>query len=283
MRQRAITAVFFAAAMLGGIYGGLTSFILLFVLVALGCLWELTGILFTPQDDHRLFRRITGMLLGVLPVALYGYKSIFLRDAGEDVFLSNASMTWINLIVVLEILLIFSLFIAELFLSSKHPFACIGHYLTGIVYIGIPYTMLIQIALLTGEYGPHRVFGIIWLVWTNDVMAYLIGSQIGRTKLFERISPKKTWEGSLGGVVSTVLMAWILSRFITEYSPAQWVAVASVAAIFGSLGDLVESMLKRSADIKDSGTLFPGHGGFLDRFDAFQFAIPFAWGALMVI
>lgn len=281
MKQRAITAVFFAAAMLGGVYGSAYSFFVLFLVVTLGCLWELTEMLFKKDIPYRLMRRVTGVVTGVIPFFIYGTHIVFGLDTGI-LGVSGNSGNLITVVVVAEVLLLFALFIVELFLASKHPFAQIGYYLTGILYVGIPYTILLQIAFLTGEYGPHRVFGIMWLVWTNDVMAYLVGSKIGKNKLFERISPKKTWEGTLGGIVGTLLMAWLLSHYIVEYSPVQWLIVGITAAIFGSFGDLVESMLKRSVGVKDSGSIFPGHGGFLDRFDAFQFTIPFTWVALML-
>ena len=282
MKQRIVTAIFFAAAMLGGVYGGSVSFYVLFLVVTVGCLWEFTGILFVTGTPNRLFRRMMGIIAGVLPVILYGAKIVLGQE--ESIFpLFPVDNHLVTTIVLIEVFLFFALFIVELFLSAEQPFQQIGHYLTGVMYVGVPYAMLIHIAFLTGDYGPHRVFGIMWLVWTNDSVAYFVGSKMGKNKLFERISPKKTWEGTLGGVVGTLLMAWFLSRFIAEYTPAQWITVAVVAAIFGSFGDLVESMLKRSAGIKDSGNLFPGHGGFLDRFDAFQFAVPFAWAGLMLV
>jgi phosphatidate cytidylyltransferase len=125
--------------------------------------------------------------------------------------------------------------------------------------------------------------GIFWLIWTNDTMAYLIGSQIGRRKLFERISPKKTWEGTIGGAICTVLMAWAISLYFNDFSTAQWLAVGAMVGIFGTLGDLVESMLKRSIGVKDSGTLLPGHGGLLDRFDSFLFVVVWVWVVVRVL
>ena len=119
------------------------------------------------------------------------------------------------------------------------------------------------------------------MTWANDTGAYLIGSQIGRTKLFPRISPKKTWEGSAGGVLVTFLAGYLLSRIFSDISLVDWCVLAGIVSIFGSLGDLVESMLKRSLQIKDSGNLLPGHGGFLDRFDAFIFLLPFAAAYLL--
>ncbi|MEO0775984.1 MAG: phosphatidate cytidylyltransferase, partial [Bacteroidota bacterium] len=129
----------------------------------------------------------------------------------------------------------------------------------------------------------NTVFGLLLLTWSNDTAAYLVGSRIGKTPLFPRISPKKTWEGSLGGVVITFLIAFLISQWFREHSTKQWLVLAGIVAIFGSTGDLVESMLKRSENIKDSGNLLPGHGGVLDRFDAFIFLLPFATAYLLLI
>ena len=133
------------------------------------------------------------------------------------------------------------------------------------------------------EYSPHRVWGLLWLVWTNDSFAYIIGSRIGKTKLFERISPNKTWEGTIGGAIGAIIMAWVLSLYFSDFTMVEWVSLALVAAIFGTMGDLVESMMKRSLGVKDSGSLLPGHGGMLDRFDAFIFAIPFYFIVLGIL
>ena len=121
------------------------------------------------------------------------------------------------------------------------------------------------------------------LTWGNDTGAYLIGSVIGKTPLFPRISPKKTWEGSLGGVAVTFIIAWLLSIYTQELTLQTWLVLAGIVSVFGSTGDLIESMLKRSLGVKDSGTIMPGHGGFLDRFDAFMYMIPFAAAYLLWI
>ena len=281
MKQSIITAFFFAVVVLGGVYGGAVSSYVLFVAIAAGCLWELTGILFAAGSSHRFFRRFMGLFTGLLPVVMMGARAVW----GMDFLHPGQEMSGVETagwIALAEFFVVLLLIISELFLSDARPFDQIGRYLTGIFYVGFPYMLLMEIAFLNGSYDAHRIFGILWLVWTNDAAAYLIGSQIGRTKLFERISPKKTWEGTIAGVFFTLLMAWLCARFIPSYTFGEWLAVGLAAAVFGSLGDLAESMLKRSVGIKDSGSLFPGHGGFLDRFDAFQFAVPFVWLFVMI-
>lgn len=267
MRQRIITAVFFAAAMLAGVYGGKGPFMILCGVIIAGCLWELLGLLL-PEEPGKKFRRIWGIVVAMLP----------LLPVVENVFYFQPGM------VYMLVLLTFGSFVIELFFSSKSPFQNIAYYLAGFFYICFPFVFLDWIASgVESGYAPNRVFGLLLLVWTNDTMAYFVGSQLGKTKLFERISPKKTWEGTIGGGICTVLIAWGLSFWIKDFSTPQWLALGGVAAVFGTLGDLVESMLKRSFGVKDSGNLLPGHGGMLDRFDAFVFALPFYWLALQML
>jgi phosphatidate cytidylyltransferase len=114
-------------------------------------------------------------------------------------------------------------------------------------------------------------------------MAYIIGSKIGKTPLFPRISPKKTWEGTIGGAICTVLISFGLSYYFNTYTRLEWLVIGVIIAIIGTIGDLIESMLKRSYEIKDSGNFLPGHGGFLDRFDSYIFALPFIWLALQLL
>jgi phosphatidate cytidylyltransferase len=295
MKQRAITAFFFAAAMIGGVFGGPETFYGLFVVIAAGCLWELMGLLQLEETKGVFFRKIAAVAVGILPLlAEWNYvMQPWVKDIPNGVvrrptFGADPTNMFQLLLILTSIL--FFLVIFELFFESKRPFSQIGHYLLGLFYISLPIWLLIMIAHLPETVGtnlgyhPNRVFGLLWLVWTNDTMAYLIGSKIGKHKLFERISPKKTWEGTVGGAIFTILMAWILSMYLPhDFTSKEWLVLGAVVGLFGTLGDLVESMLKRSVGVKDSGTLLPGHGGLLDRFDAFIFVIPFAWVALMLL
>lgn len=262
--------------MLGGIFGGKTSFFVLFALVTAGCLWELFGLLFS-SGQARTLRRVLGTIWAMMPYLLLG---------GSALGFWNGSLAFAGMAVI--IFAVAPFFILELFLGSEKPFDKVGQYILGMFYIGIPFCLLTYLSMPLGEffssgtYAPWRVFGLLGLIWTNDSMAYLFGSQFGKRKLFERISPKKTWEGFIGGGLSTLLLAWFVGPMIPDFSPMQWLALAFVAVVFGTTGDLVESMLKRSLGIKDSGSLLPGHGGLLDRFDAFVFALPFYWIVLVL-
>ena len=135
----------------------------------------------------------------------------------------------------------------------------------------------------TNEYSFQIILGFFIMLWTNDTGAYLAGRFFGKHKLFERISPKKTWEGSFGGGLLTLAAAYILSLFFTNLDLTNWIVISILVAIFGGLGDLVESMLKRSLNIKDSGNILPGHGGILDRFDGLLISITFIYSYLYLI
>jgi len=292
MKQRVVSAIIFVIAMLGGVFGGATAFYILFLLITAGSLWEFTGLIFKRDEDSFLFRRITGTIIGCLPFLVFGSKifKLFLPMASGArfspyLFVAELSdnVSPILMSVILLLLLVFLLFIVELFLESEQPFTNLGHYLLGVVYIGVPFALLISISYWHDNYAPLRVFGLLFLTWTNDTMAYFVGSLIGKTPFFSRISPKKTWEGTLGGVVCAFLVAFILSNFIPDFGFLEWMVLAATVAVFGTLGDLVESMFKRSIKIKDSGSFIPGHGGLLDRFDSFIFVLPFAWLALMIL
>lgn len=130
---------------------------------------------------------------------------------------------------------------------------------------------------------PWFLLALFILVWMNDVFAYIVGTTLGKHKLSQKLSPKKSWEGSIGGVIFTVLAAWIFSMIVPELTLIQWLAFGLIVSLTANFGDLAESMLKRSAGVKDSGKLFPGHGGVLDRFDAVLFATPFVFFFLFLI
>jgi phosphatidate cytidylyltransferase len=155
----------------------------------------------------------------------------------------------------------------------------IGVYFSGFFFVSIAFGLMnaLYFAGHQTEYFPGVLLGMFLLIWTNDVFAYLIGSKFGKHRLFERHSPKKSWEGSLGGLVFALLAAWWLSGHLNQLTESQWFVTAVIAVVFGTFGDLSESMLKRNAGVKDSGSLLPGHGGVLDRFDAALFATPFVY------
>ena len=174
----------------------------------------------------------------------------------------------------------------------------LAYCLFGLVYITLPVLMMINlqqctIVIFSNDVSAAPCFSIAYsesfrftlfllvivIIWINDTMAYVVGSLIGKTS-FSKISPKKTWEGTAGGAILCVIVIGLLGYFIPvakEIAAWHWVAIAAICAIFGTAGDLLESKIKRMADVKDSGTFMPGHGGFLDRFDSLLVATPFVW------
>jgi phosphatidate cytidylyltransferase len=167
--------------------------------------------------------------------------------------------------------------------------------LLGLVYITMPVLMMIDLAMgiwhdegrtdmgsyfsMGYSFSSLIPCGVIFSIWINDTMAYIVGSLIGKTS-FSKISPKKTWEGTAGGAILCVVVIGLVGYLIPvakQISVQHWIAIAAICAIFGTAGDLLESKIKRMADVKDSGTIMPGHGGFLDRFDSLLVAAPFVW------
>jgi len=157
---------------------------------------------------------------------------------------------------------------------DKKPFVSMSQGFFSLIYVVLPFAMLHTQVVEGQEYHFWKVMGLLLLVWSSDTGAYFAGRFLGKHKLFERISPKKTWEGWFGGLLLTCVTGYLLGKHSGEFNMEIWLLSALIVGTFGPIGDLVESQFKRSLDIKDSGGLLPGHGGFLDRFDAFLIATP---------
>lgn len=177
----------------------------------------------------------------------------------------------------LLVLIPLAIMATELFRKNEKPLVASSVTLLGIAYISIPLAILSLLFLLPQDSSsgfPWIVLGLFAIIWINDTFSYITGILLGRNKLFERISPKKTWEGAIGGFVFSVAGGFALYTFSGEYSLGIWLIMAALIAISSVFGDLTESMIKRSLKIKDSGNILPGHGGLLDRFDSLLFASP---------
>jgi phosphatidate cytidylyltransferase len=152
----------------------------------------------------------------------------------------------------------------------------------GFIYITLPVLLIADLRLtyLSGPLTDNTLkvipCGIIFSLWINDTMQYIVGSLIGKHP-FSKISPKKTWEGTIGGSILCIIVITLIGKWTGFYRTTDWIAISAICALFGTLGDLLESKIKRVAAVKDSGTLMPGHGGFLDRFDSLLIAVPFVW------
>lgn len=176
------------------------------------------------------------------------------------------------------------IFIFELYRKRPDPFNNIAHTIIGIIYVMAPLALLniFSFEEIIHEYSPEVVLGFFIMLWLNDTGAYVFGRLFGKRKFFPRISPKKTWEGFAGGMASAIAGGWILSIYYPQFSLLNWIILAILIAVSASFGDLVESMLKRSLNVKDSSNLLPGHGGILDRFDGVLLASPMVFTYLMI-
>jgi len=177
--------------------------------------------------------------------------------------------------------------------TDTKPFDAIAQTLFGVVYVALPSSLMLFSAFIFGgppaliggmfpDFSPAIVAGFILLIWANDTGAYLTGITLGRHRLMERISPKKTWEGLIGGIAASLLASLIVFKLFGTIGKADWMIVSVIVSVAGTYGDLAESMLKRSVGVKDSGNIMPGHGGFLDRFDSLLFSFPLVFIYLLL-
>lgn len=278
-RTRALTSLFFVAVMLLGLLWNTWSFFVLFSIIHFGCWYEYQKLLAKIDPAYAEISSFQkyGVMIAGWCIMMYCARPGFAGDVG-NAGLHNAGLYG-------GLLFLFILPVAEILYTRKTYLRNMGYSMLGLIYISLSLGMLLNLrtfypgtALET--VNKLLVLAIILSLWVNDTMAYLIGSIIGKTPL-SAISPKKTWEGTIGGFIFAVLamgaVGYFLSSGFEMQAVSQWMIVAAIASITGTIGDLLQSKLKRLADVKDSGHILPGHGGFLDRFDSLLFATPFIW------
>lgn len=163
--------------------------------------------------------------------------------------------------------------VAELYRQKPNAIHNWAYFILGQVFVALPFSLLNFILYIDG-WQPIILLAVFVTIWVNDTGAYLFGVTFGKHRLFERISPKKSWEGFVGGAVAAILSGYVFSLFIPQISLTNWLIFSEIIVVFGTLGDLIESLLKRTVDVKDSGNVIPGHGGLLDRFDSMLLAAP---------
>ena len=267
---RAVTGVFFVTAMVLGILHP-HALIVLFALITGLSIWEYTGLVNNIKGVK--VNRFISTIIGVY---------FFLAVAGLRLTPVEGFVVFVP-----YILSILYLLISELYLKNENPINSWAYTMLGQMYIAMPFSMINVLAFQQIEPGQVTFdyllpLSIFIFLWTNDTGAYLCGSLLGKHKLFPRISPKKSWEGSIGGGILVLIVAGVIGYFANigatphMLSIPAWIGLGLVVVVFGTWGDLVESLFKRTLGIKDSGNILPGHGGMLDRFDSSLMAIPAA-------
>lgn len=277
-RVRAISAVIFAAIMIGGIVWNQWSFLVLFTVIQFGCLFEYQKLMSKIDPEYARISTLHkwgALVLGVCIMLALSSTHLKIKE------LSIAKIgRYAALIVVVAVL------VADL-ISKKINLKAITITVVGLIYVSMGLSLFFQLRALMsesifGDMGYAIPLLLIVSIWVNDTAAYLVGSFVGRTPL-STISPNKTWEGTIAGIILTVIL---VTKVMGAYIPLNEKViflVSFVASVAGTIGDLAESKLKRLANVKDSGKMMPGHGGFLDRFDSILLATPFVWLLIQIL
>jgi len=256
--QRTLSGAFFVALIIGSILLSKFSFALVFSVIAA---WAV-------QEFHKLTNHQSGVQLspwyGIVGAVIL-YVTSFLHAAD---ILRYPIFSFYGFYVVLVL-------ISELYKKKENPIQNWAYFVLGQVFVALPFSLLNFIAFIDQDiYKPLILLAVFVTIWVNDTGAYLFGITFGKHRLFERISPKKSWEGFFGGPLAALASGYVFSLFIPEISLIQWLIFSEIIVIFGTFGDLIESLLKRTLQVKDSGNAIPGHGGLLDRFDSMLLAAP---------
>jgi phosphatidate cytidylyltransferase len=268
--RRTLTGAWIVIFIMGGFWLHPVSFFLSGLILLIG-----------TQYEYYLMIRNTGVKPQIVAGIITGATAYILATLiAAGAIPKDAFLVLIPMMIVIMVL--------ELYRKQAKPFDSLAHTFFSILYTAIPFSLFPFSAFMrTGlnsllphekiTFSPGIIIGFFLLIWANDTGAYLTGVSFGKHKLMERISPKKTWEGFIGGVIIAALVAWFLSGWLGVVDKIHWVIVALIISIAGTYGDLIESMLKRSTGVKDSGTILPGHGGFLDRFDSAIISFPIVY------
>lgn len=263
--QRAITGVIFVAVLVGCILGGPISFTILFALISALTINEFGNIV--NRMKHTRMNKPISILAGLFLFLCFGYIGVV--PGANEIFIPY-------------LFLILYLFISELYKKQPNPLNNWAYAMMSQIYIALSFALLNVLAYHSSatesvsQYNPILPLSIFIFNWVNDTGAYCTGMLFGKHRLFERISPKKSWEGSIGGAVFSIIAAIVMAHFFTFLSTGVWIGLGLTVVVFGTWGDLTESLMKRTLGIKDSGNILPGHGGMLDRFDSTLMAVPAA-------
>ncbi|PTQ93177.1 phosphatidate cytidylyltransferase [Mucilaginibacter yixingensis] len=278
MKTRAITGFFFVIVMLASVLINWYVFSAFFLLLSAASLAEFYGLIKTSGAKPNA---IGGIALAITLYLLFALINVPVLGAGWHTVILSPGV--VKGLVGVAIVLSALIFIKELFGKAVAPFANLAYTYFGLIFVIAPFICFYALGFTQMTYSFHLPLGFMVMLWANDTGAYLSGRFFGKHKLFERHSPKKTWEGFIGGVIISAGVGLLLSHYYTELFWGHWVVIALIISCFGTLGDLVESMFKRSIDVKDSGGILPGHGGLLDRFDGLLMAAPLVYAYLSLV
>ena len=268
LQTRIITGICFGSVLIGG------TLISEYVLCGIGLFVMLVGLYEYNKIQHKLSIKPNIPCMAISNLLVFG-ACIYFQLNETLIGISKNDVFWFS---VMMLSCVFILFISELFRASEKPIENIATSLLSLFYIGIPCGLLVTISIGNeGDYLPWNVLYLFFFIWASDTGAYFSGRAFGKHKLFERISPNKTIEGFVGGVISSALVGIAAHHFLGGISLISWLSIGAFVSVTSTLGDLFESMLKRQSDIKDSGNILPGHGGILDRFDSTLISAPIYW------
>ena len=273
---RTLSGLVLVAVFVGAVLGSQWSFGALLLLILVGGQTEFYKL---ARETGLSPQRWMGLAVGVL---LFALNFIVFRQFSRSVT-DEAGGAVLYLLLYIGLLLP-TLFVCELFRRSATPLANLGATLLGVLYVAVPLSLLLYVPVLAGDgvWRPETVLCYIFIIWANDVFAYLVGMTFGRHRLCERLSPKKSWEGFFGGLAGAVATG-LAAAYALDTNYWVWGGLALVASLSGVAGELVESMFKREAGVKDSGQVIPGHGGVLDRFDALLLSAPYVFLYLLLV
>ncbi|MDI5895000.1 phosphatidate cytidylyltransferase [Flavobacterium sp. LB2P84] len=278
--KRGISGAIYILLLLASILYSTESFFILFGIFLIIAVYEFCNLI----QIHKVFPILFGTVLYTTVTFVSHYNKIA-TDTINQIFNTDLEIA-VNIqqldVVLLVIALVVSIkCILFLFYDNIQKISTSSKYLYLLGYIILPFVFITKISFGINDYNPKIIIGLFILIWTNDTFAYIVGKSIGRTKLFEKISPKKTIEGFLGGIIFAVLAGYLISKYYIKANPEFsdrsiliWTSIAVIVGIAGTIGDLIESKFKRIAGVKDSGNIMPGHGGILDRLDSVIFVAP---------
>ncbi|WP_035648411.1 phosphatidate cytidylyltransferase [Flavobacterium sp. ASV13] len=278
--KRTISGAVYIALLLTSILFSTESFIILFGIFLIITIYEFCNLV----SLNKVFSIVFGILLysTVLLISHYNKETtLFLNKTFNSEFDLTTNIQQLDLVLLAVTIVVSIKCILFLFYDSVQKISTSSKYLYLLGYITLPFIFIVKISFGTNDYNPKIILGLFILIWTNDTFAYLVGKSIGKHKLFERVSPKKTIEGFLGGAVFAAFAGYLISKLYIQPNPEFssrsiliWTIIAVIVSIFGTIGDLIESKFKRIAGVKDSGSIMPGHGGILDRLDSVIFVAP---------